>query len=91
MRLVRRIRADFPDEVGDVVERLTNLALPLAEKQSRERILAAVVIAARGDRSTLDWGMRMATRDWRDVLMNFDRVSQLSVNRPRDQSPPADK
>jgi RimJ/RimL family protein N-acetyltransferase len=68
-RLIRRIERDFPDEGADIVERLTNLALPLAEKQSRERILAAVVLAAHGDRSTLDWGMRMATRDWRDVLV----------------------
>jgi RimJ/RimL family protein N-acetyltransferase len=68
-RLVRRVRRDFPDEADDIVERLTNLALPLAEEQSRERILAAVVLAAHGDRMTLDWGMRMATRDWRDVLV----------------------
>ena len=68
-RLVRRIRSDFPDEADDIAERFTNLALPLAEKQSRERILAAVVLAAHGDRMTLDWGMRMATRDWRDVLV----------------------
>jgi RimJ/RimL family protein N-acetyltransferase len=68
-RLIRRVREDFPDEADDIVERLTNLALPLAEKQSRERILAAVVLAAHGDRMSLDWGMRMATRDWRDVLV----------------------
>ena len=30
-RLVRRVRRDFPDEADDIVERLTNLALPLAE------------------------------------------------------------
>jgi RimJ/RimL family protein N-acetyltransferase len=68
-RLVHRVRRDFPDEADDIVERLTNVALPLAEGQSRERILAAVVLAAHGDRMTLDWGMRMATRDWRDVLV----------------------
>jgi RimJ/RimL family protein N-acetyltransferase len=68
-RLVRRIERDFPGEAGDIVERLTNLALPLAERQSRERILAAVVLAARGDRTALAQGMRMATRDWRDVLV----------------------
>lgn len=68
-RLARRVRRDFPEAADDIVARLTNLALPLAEEQSRERILAAVVLAAHGDRSTLDWGMRMATRDWRDVLV----------------------
>jgi predicted metal-dependent phosphoesterase TrpH len=68
-RLVRRVRRDFPEEADDIVERMTKLALPMAENQSRERILAATVLAAHGDRSTLDWGMRMATRDWRDVLV----------------------
>jgi RimJ/RimL family protein N-acetyltransferase len=83
-RLVRRIRRDFPDEADDIVERMAKLALPMAENQSRERILAATVLAARGDRSTLDWGMRMATRDWRDVLVggglaNLDWPTRLDV------------
>jgi RimJ/RimL family protein N-acetyltransferase len=68
-RLAARVRRDFPDDAERILERLTELELPLAEEQSRERILAAIVIAANGDRNALDYALRLASRDWRDVLV----------------------
>jgi hypothetical protein len=69
-RLERRVRDDFPGDSADpVLARLGSLRLALAEKQSLERIQAAVVLLAGGDREKLDWAARRAEVDWRDVLV----------------------
>jgi hypothetical protein len=69
-RLQARIRSDF--DAGTtvlVVERLDRLVLPLAEKQSLERIQAAIVLVGAGDLERLEGAARLAETDWRDVLV----------------------
>jgi RimJ/RimL family protein N-acetyltransferase len=83
-RLERRIREEFPEDADDIVRRMTELALPMAENQSRERILAAALIASHGDLEALGWALRMASRDWRDVLVgaglaNLDWPARLDA------------
>ena len=68
-RLEARIRRDFPQATAEVLERLVSLRLALAEKQSRERIDAAIVLLADGSLSRLERAVAVAERDWRDVLV----------------------
>jgi hypothetical protein len=69
-RLERKVRGDFPGDSADVVLlRLDSLRLALAEKQSLERIQAAVVLLAGGDLEKLEWAATRAELDWRDVLV----------------------
>jgi hypothetical protein len=68
-RLERRVRAEFGEAAGQVLAQLASLELPLAEKQSPERLAAAIVVCARGDRDRLAVAVRLAERDWRDVLV----------------------
>jgi RimJ/RimL family protein N-acetyltransferase len=68
-RLAARVRRDFGEDAQRRLERLATLELPLAEKQSRERIQAAIVLAAAGDADAFDYAVSLAERDWRDVLV----------------------
>lgn len=65
-RVERRVRAEFADPQGamrllDGVE---------SANQDRERVIAAVVIAARGDVQTLVQLVALSHSDWRDVLVS---------------------
>ena len=69
-RLEARVRRDFAsDAADDVLARLAGLRLVQAEKQSTERILAAVVFLAAGDLEKLAYAVWVAETDWRDVLV----------------------
>jgi hypothetical protein len=69
-RLELRVRHDFPaDGAGRALDRLASLRLALAEKQSLERIQAAVVLLGGGDAEKLERAAALAERDWRDVLV----------------------
>jgi len=70
-RLEARVRSDFssPAEAEAALRRLETLNLALAEKQSLERIQAAVVLLADGDPEKLERCARLAEVDWRDVLV----------------------
>jgi hypothetical protein len=68
-RLERRVRADFGDEADAILAVLTDLRPPLAEKQSPERIAAAIVLLADGDPEAFARAVSIANRDWRDVLV----------------------
>jgi hypothetical protein len=52
-----------------VLERLKTLKLPLAERQSVERIQAAVVLIGAGDTERFRRAADLAEKDWRDVLV----------------------
>jgi anti-sigma factor RsiW len=69
-RLQTYVRGEFPDEVADaVIARLATLDLANAEKQSLERIQAAVVLLTRRDIQLLEESVQIAERDWRDALV----------------------
>jgi RimJ/RimL family protein N-acetyltransferase len=83
-RLAVRVRSDFGAEAERLLDRLASVELPLAERQSRERIQAAIVLSAAGDLGAFDYAMRLASRDWRDVLMgaglgNLDWTARLDA------------
>jgi hypothetical protein len=64
------VRNDFSaDAAEDVLRHLGALNLALAEKQSRERIQAAIVLLATGDSEKFDYYAKLAEADWRDVLV----------------------
>ena len=69
VRLRARIVADFGPRSADVVETLAGHRPPLGDKQARERLLAAVVLLAGGDRTKLEDALAMSGRDWRDTLV----------------------
>ena len=58
-----------PADAGGVIARLDALELANAEKQSLERIQAAVLLLTRGDIDRLEESVRIAERDWRDALV----------------------
>lgn len=64
-RLQRRIEHDFP-EPGSAHE----IARIVASAADSERIQAAIVLAARGDRKEVARQAEIAQMDWRDVLVN---------------------
>ncbi|MEV6259885.1 hypothetical protein AB0M42_03815 [Streptomyces sp. NPDC051784] len=74
-RLQRRIRRDFPDaKVAEEVE--SHLRLMVWKLGSdgmvgvgQERLMAAVVIYARGDIRQLKKAVSLAQLDWRDLLV----------------------
>ena len=69
-RLEAKVRRDFAATAADeTLRRLEALTLPLAERQSRERIQAAIVLLAGGDRDRFDRYAGLAEADWRDVLV----------------------
>jgi hypothetical protein len=67
----QRVRTDFElGSIDEVLARLANLNLPLAEScDGRERIQAAVVLAAGGRWSAFQELAALAEVDWRDVLV----------------------
>ena len=70
-RLEARVRRDFAPETADaVLARLTTLRLARAEKQSLERIQAAVVLGSNGDFARFERVAALAERDWRDALVS---------------------
>jgi hypothetical protein len=70
-RLIHRVERDFPAHVDEVLTALGTIpdTLPLAENQSAERLQAAVLLRAAGDRQKLHNALRLAQEDWRDLLM----------------------
>ena len=70
-RVEQRVRADFErDSIDPVLARLTALDLPLIDSaDGRERIQAAVVLAARGRWSAFEQLAELAEVDWRDALV----------------------
>jgi hypothetical protein len=69
-RLEQRVRRDFAAGPAEaVLARLAGLRLAMAEKQSAERIQAAVVLLGGGDLEKLERAALRAERDWRDVLV----------------------
>jgi RimJ/RimL family protein N-acetyltransferase len=83
-RVAARVRDDFGDDAPRLLERLATLELPLAERLSRERIQAAIVLCANGDLGAFDYAVRLASRDWRDVLVgaglgNLDWPARLDA------------
>jgi hypothetical protein len=69
-RLEAKVRHDFSTGgAEDALRRLRALNLALAEKQSSERIQAAIVLLAAGDPDEFDYYAKLAETDWRDVLV----------------------
>jgi hypothetical protein len=71
-RLARRVRREFSaDDAVNVLEQLRAIpeALPGGERQNRERLQAALVLPARGDRRAFDELLELAHIDWRDLLV----------------------
>jgi quercetin dioxygenase-like cupin family protein len=69
-RLRAYVEREFSDaDAAALLGRLSNLTLAGAEKQSLERIQAAVVLLTRGDIERLEESARIAERDWRDALV----------------------
>ena len=65
VRLIRRIRRDFPRGTDDdVIVRLT----ALSPDDSSERIQAALVLGAAGKWSRFERQLRRLEKDWREVL-----------------------
>jgi hypothetical protein len=65
-RLLARIRKDFPADADRVVAMIDDLA---GDLQVGERVLAAVVVMAKGDLERLRSEIDLARTDWRDTLM----------------------
>jgi len=65
-RVRRRVRADFGDD-ADLAMRL--LADVESGNQDRERVVAAVLLGARGDLQRLRRVIELSRFDWRDVLV----------------------
>src|SRR6476661_1487031 len=71
-RLSRRVQRDFPaSRVDDVLSVLSTIpeSLPLADKQSAERLQAAALLLANGDLEQLHKAIHLARQDWRDLLV----------------------
>ena len=90
-RLKNRISRDFPGSAEEVIDRLRQLP-PGDSPAGEERVMAGVVLASAGQWDTFVYYLRLATEDWRDVLVagglaNEDwraRLdAELPVQRPR--------
>jgi len=70
-RVEQRVRSDFErGSIDPALARLAALELPLVDSAAgRERIQAAVVLAARGRWSAFEQLAALAEVDWRDVLV----------------------
>jgi hypothetical protein len=76
-RLLRRIRTDFPEPASaeKIARRLAELAVldtphqAWATSETRERIQAAIIVKAHGDTTEFEAAYRLATIDFRDLLM----------------------
>ncbi|MFD5146017.1 hypothetical protein [Streptomyces sp. NPDC058401] len=77
-RLHRRIRTDFPGEqaargvVGALRALVEELGPDGMHGTTPERLTAAVVFFARGDVRRVRSAVRLASTDWRDLLMAAD-------------------
>jgi hypothetical protein len=63
---MKRISEDFPDSEADVVTQLGEVE---SGNQDRERVIAALVLDASGDRDLLCQLIELSKLDWRDVLV----------------------
>ena len=80
------MQRDFPaSRVDDVLSVLSTIpeSLPLADKQSAERLQAAALLLANGDLEQLHKALHLARQDWRDLLVaagleNGDWPAQLA-------------
>jgi hypothetical protein len=63
---MKRISEDFPDSEADVVTQLGEVE---SGNQDRERVIAALVLGASGDRDLLCQLIELSKLDWRDVLV----------------------
>lgn len=71
-RLIRRIRTDFGADAELVIDVLGDIELVLMDIENPaavERVLAGVVLLARGDLGLLGDAAHLAYVDWRDVLV----------------------
>ncbi|MFG2816425.1 hypothetical protein [Streptomyces sp. NPDC048410] len=72
VRLVRRVRRDFPDGdvAREVVGALRGLAVGLeVSGQGSERLMAAVLLLAQGDVAGVRSAVLLGRTDWRDLLV----------------------
>jgi hypothetical protein len=71
-RVEQRVRSDFErGSIDPVLARLAALDLPLVDStDGRERIQAAIVLAAHGQWSAFEQLADLAEVDWRDVLVS---------------------
>ncbi|TCC55310.1 hypothetical protein E0H73_35865 [Kribbella pittospori] len=70
-RLKRRVAVDFP--AAGSAEEVVRL---LANGADSERVQAAIVLAAQGDIRKIQWGIKEASIDWRDVLVSGGLADQ---------------
>jgi hypothetical protein len=73
-RLAAKVELDFPEvqrqAVIHALERVKLGAwLATQPPNGRERVLAAILVLTRGDPDRLGESIRIAERDWRDVLV----------------------
>jgi hypothetical protein len=73
-RLIRHVERDFPPaDRPDVIAALERVDLgnwrSTQPPLGRERVLAAVLAIARGERARLPKAIEIAERDWRDALV----------------------
>ena len=68
-RLRRRVEGDFPGSAAEVERRLL-------EANDSERVQAAIVLWAAGDRYRLEDSLRLAEIDWRDVLVRAELADE---------------
>ena len=92
-RLKNRISRDFPGS-ADEVRRLSQLP-PGDSPAGEERVMAGVVLASAGRWDVFVYYLRLATEDWRDVLVagglaNEDWRVRLDAELPGQPSLPGD-
>jgi hypothetical protein len=69
-RLKHRIQRDFPvGTANEVARHLTALTATAFGGQDQERVMAAIVLASAGQWGRFRPAIRLATTDWRDVLV----------------------
>ena len=65
-RILRRVNSDFASNADDVARLLEKVE---SGNQDRERVIAAVVLGARGELGSLLQMVELSLVDWRDVLV----------------------
>lgn len=83
-RLRARVERDFGENAVYVIDALEAHEPPLSDLQSRERLLAAIVLLAEGDVERFEYAIGVSNRDWRDTLVasglgNGDWPERLSA------------
>jgi hypothetical protein len=85
-RLKVRVLVDHGPDAVDILAAFDDIPepLPLAQRQDAERLQAALVLAARGNRSEFVSCLRLAQVDWRDALVaagleNSDWAQRLNA------------